>query len=121
MIDPLDDVVIALACVVAAVTGVLAYLRRDTPRWLFLATVGTGVLAIAQAVAGTVLTIIGPRPDETATFLGYALSTALVLPAALLWSRAEPGRWGNGVLCVGCLTLAVMIVRMNQIWAMGGA
>lgn len=120
MIDQLANVVITLAWAVAAVAAVLAYLRRGTPTWLFLATAATGVLAVVQAMLAIGLTIAGPRPEETATFLGYALSTALVLPAAMLWSRAEPGRWGNGVLCVGALTLAVMVVRMDQVWAMGG-
>lgn len=121
VIDPLANVVIAMALVVAAITAVLAYLRRGTPRWLLLLAGGTGALAVVQTIVGVVLTIIGPRPEETATFVGYALATALVLPAAMLWSRAEPGRTGNGVLCVGGLTLAVMVVRMGQVWAVGGA
>ncbi|MDQ3455902.1 MAG: hypothetical protein M3513_10675, partial [Actinomycetota bacterium] len=84
------------------------------------AVLAIGTACVVQALVAVVLFIRGPRPDEPETFLGYLLSSVLIVPAAWLWARVEPGRWGNGVLCIGCLTLSVMIVRMDQLWVFGG-
>ncbi|MBA3251870.1 MAG: hypothetical protein H0T66_16555, partial [Geodermatophilaceae bacterium] len=112
--------IIAATLVVAAVAAVLSLLRRPTPRVVAGAVLGIGAAAVVQAVIALVQFIAGPRPDEPGTFLGYLLSSVLIVPAAWLWARVEPGRWGNGVLCIGCLTLSVMIVRMDQLWVFGG-
>jgi len=120
VLGPLSDAIIAATLVVAAVTAVLAYLRRDTPRAVNGAVLLIGAATLVQAVIAVVRVVAGTRPAETATFVGYLLSSILIVPAAMLWAQAEPGRWGNGVLCIGCLTLSVMVVRMDQLWALGG-
>lgn len=120
MIAPLADGLVAATLVLAAVTAVLSLLRRNTPRVVTGAVFVLGAATVAQAVIAVVRVIAGPRPGETGTFVGYLLSSVLILPAAWLWARVEAGRWGNGVLCVGCLTLSVMIVRMDQLWIAGG-
>lgn len=120
MVDLLANALIGAALVLAAVTAVLAYLRRPTPRLLGILALGLAVAVGVQAVIAVVLLLGGDRPGELGTFIGYLLSSVLVLPAAMLWARAEPGRWGNGVLAVGCLTLAVVIVRLGQLWDLPG-
>jgi len=120
VLDPLVNGLIAATLVVAAVTALLSLLRRATPQFVSVAVLGIGAAAVVQAGSAFVQFIAGPRPDEPGTFLGYLLSSILIVPAAWLWARVEPGRWGNGVLCIGCLTLSVMIVRMNQLWVFGG-
>ena len=32
------------------------------------------------------------------------------------WGAAEPGRWGTGVVCVACLVIPVLVVRLQQVW-----
>ncbi|MEJ7702484.1 MAG: hypothetical protein WKF47_01840 [Geodermatophilaceae bacterium] len=118
MLDALANTLIGAALVLAALTSVLSYLRRPTPRPVSLAVLGLAAAVLLQAVIAIVIVIGGDRPADLGTFVGYALASVLVLPAAIAWSRAEPGRWGNGVLAVGCLTLSVMIVRMGQLWDM---
>lgn len=120
MLDPLVNGLIAATLVVAAVTALLSLLRRVTPQFVNVAVLAVGTATVVQAVIAVVLFIAGPRPDEPGTFLGYLLSSILIVPAAWLWARVEPGRWGNGVLCIGCLTLSVMVVRMDQLWVFGG-
>lgn len=117
---PLTNGLIAAALVLAAVTAVLSLLRRATPGPVRYGVLVIGAGALLLAVVAVVRVAAGPRPEETGTFLVYALSVPLIVPAAWLWARVEPGRWGNGVLCAGCLTLAVMIVRMNDLWTLGG-
>ncbi|MGI8532153.1 MAG: hypothetical protein ACR2KN_04050 [Geodermatophilaceae bacterium] len=123
MIDGLANTISAAALVVAAVTAVLAYLQRRTPGVVtvaVLAVLAVAAAVVVQAVIALVQLIAGHHPQEIATFIGYLLFSMLVLPATLAWAKAEPGRWGNGVLAVGCLTVAVMIVRMGQLWDVVG-
>lgn len=120
MTAPLSAGVIGAALVLAGVTGLLSYLRRPTPRLIGAGVVSLAIAVVAQAVIAVVLLIGGERPLELGTFIGYLLFSVVVLPAAMVWARAEPGRWGNGVLAVGCLTLSVVVVRMEQLWDMTG-
>jgi len=120
VLDVLANTLIGAALVLSVVLGVLAYLRRPTPRVLTAAVLVLAAAVLAQAIVAMVLLIGGERAQEPGTFIGYMFFSILVLPAALAWARAEPGRWGNGVLAVGCLTLSVMIVRMSQLWGITG-
>jgi len=120
VIDALANGIIVAALVLAAVTGLFAYLRRPTPQVVGAAALVLAVAVVVQAVVAAAMLIGGERPPEQGTFIGYLFFSVLVLPAAFAWARAEPGRWGNGVLAVGCLTLSVMIVRLQQLWDMTG-
>lgn len=120
MLAVLANSLAGVGLVLAVAVGLFSYLSRPPPLVL---TAAVGVLAAAvvvQAVIAVALLISGERAEEQATFIGYLLFSVLVLPAAFAWARAEPGRWGSGVLAVGCLTLSVMIVRMGQLWGIGG-
>lgn len=101
---------------VALWAGVLALLRRAGGPSLAIGIVALEVAVLGMAGLAAVLLIQGPRPSEVVTFIGYAVVSLVVLPVAVQWARAEPGRVGNGVLAVGCLTVAVMSVRMGQLW-----
>ncbi|MQA15904.1 MAG: hypothetical protein GEV09_17645 [Pseudonocardiaceae bacterium] len=120
MIDWLATVVIAAALVMAGWTVLLA-LRHRRPGWMTLGGVAVAELAaVVQLVVAVVLLVVGQRPDALAAFLGYHVVALLVLPAAVAWSLAERSRWSPGVIAVGCLALAVMTVRMQQIWQTAG-
>lgn len=116
----LATVVITAALVMAAWTVVLAARGRR----FGVATLGVlatvELAAVVQLVVAMVLLAIGPRPDGIAAFVGYHVVALLVLPAAVAWAAGDRSRWGPGVLAVGCLALAVMTVRMQQIWATAG-
>lgn len=120
MLDALANGLVGAALVLAAGVGLFSYLSRPTPRVLSAAVLALAAAAVVQAAIAVVLLIGGERAQEQGTFIGYLFFSVLVLPAAFAWARAEPGRWGNGVLAVGCLTLSVMIVRMDQLWGMTG-
>lgn len=118
MIDPLATAVIVAALMLAAGTALLAVLNRSAGRVVLGALAAVEVLVLAQTVAAVGLLVTGDRPaGSTVEFLGYHLATVLVLPAGLAWSLSDRSRWGTGVLTVACLSVAVMTVRMNQIWA----
>ncbi len=117
MIGPLATTVIAAALVLAGWTALLAVLNRRSGRVVLGALAVVEALVLAQLVAAVVLLSTGDRPaGSTVEFFGYHLATLLVLPAGWAWSVADRSRWAVGVLTVGCLSVAVMTVRMNQIW-----
>ena len=44
------------------------------------------------------------------------MTLVVIPPAAVLWGIAEKSRWGTGVVVVAMLTVAVLCVRVLQIW-----
>lgn len=117
MIDALATTVITVALLLAAWTALLA-VRARAPRWgTLIALGGVTLLVLAQAVVAAVLLVRGERPDAVPAFAGYHVVAVLILPAAAAWAIADRSRWSSVVLTVACLTLAVLTVRMQQIWA----
>ena len=60
--------------------------------------------------------IAGDLPVELVTFIGYLLTTVLFLPRALLLARLEPTRWGSVIAGGAALTVAVLTLRLVQVW-----
>jgi hypothetical protein len=132
MIDVLPLALTIAALVAVAWCGVLMALNRPlvlTKRLmsssnLTLGTLGFAALLeialIAQAVIGVIVMADTTREFDRLTFVGYLIGPAVVLPCAVLWSLAERSRWGTGVLLVGFLSVPIMILRLQQIWAGNG-
>jgi hypothetical protein len=53
---------------------------------------------------------------DTVEFFGYIITALIVPPAAIAWAVLERTRWSTLVLGVAGLTVAIMLVRMWQIW-----
>ncbi|MGH3797396.1 MAG: hypothetical protein ACRDSP_21200 [Pseudonocardiaceae bacterium] len=122
MIPALATAVIAVALVLAAGTGLLAALDRRAGRVVLGLLAGLEVLVLAQVVAAILLLFAGHRPTSSIVeFLGYHVATLLVPPAGVVWSLGDRSRWSAGVLTIACLAVAVMTVRMNQLWGGVGA
>lgn len=117
MIGSLATAVIVAGLVLAAGTALLALLNRRIGRGVLAAVGVVEVLVLAQLVAAVVLLLTGHRPmSSTVEFVGYQLAALLVLPAGVVWSVSDRSRWAVGVLTVAALAVAVMTVRMNQLW-----
>ena len=53
---------------------------------------------------------------DTVEFFAYLIVAVMVPVAAGFWALVERNRWSTVILGVAALTVAVMLVRMNQIW-----
>lgn len=116
MIGWLATVLIVASLVVAVLAGISA-LRKRAPFIVTLAIVGlTEVVLLVQAVVAIAVSFNGQTADEPALFFGYLVAVLLVLPVAVLWSRAERNQFGSLVIVVAGLVLAVLVVRLQQIW-----
>lgn len=104
----------------AVLLGVAAYVdfrsraavRRPA---LVLAALVTAAL-VAQAVVAGVQISRGHEMSEPATFVGYTATAVLLVPASLYVARIEKSRWASIVMCVAGFVVAVLQVRMGQLW-----
>jgi membrane protein DedA with SNARE-associated domain len=80
--------------------------------------VGTAVLLVMLLVQMVVSIVVWGQSPETdgILFFGYLITALLVVPLAGAWAYAELTRWGPAVLAAAAATVAVMVVRMDQIW-----
>jgi hypothetical protein len=75
------------------------------------------VLLVGQLGIAIVAPFAGNPPTGNVVEFYIYLIVALLLPLlAGFWALVERDRWSTVVLGVACLTIAVMVVRMNIIW-----
>ncbi len=119
MVDNVAYPLIVAAVVGAGWAGLLLALGRRLHDPLFWLLVVVELALLGQLVGGCVALARTGREVDGATFVGYLVSVVLVLPFDVAWAASERSRWGTGVLVIGCLTVAVLVVRLRQIWAGG--
>jgi hypothetical protein len=107
-------VIAVLAGVVAIIVGFAGVKPNDY-------TLGATLLVEALLVVQLVMAIIAPAFGNVATgsaleFWIYLVSALFIPPAAVMWALIERNRWSTVVLGVACLSIAVMVYRMSQIW-----
>jgi hypothetical protein len=116
VIDPLQTVLIVAALVLALVTAGYVALDRSPDRVLVALLALLEIGLVVQAVIG-IAQLVGGSGDPTITFVGYLLAALVVLPLGLLWSLGERSRGATAVLIVALLTVAFLVVRLEQIHA----
>lgn len=110
---------IGLSVVLALWSLVLVVRDRslDNPLFYGFALLEVGLLV--QLLAGSVALAYTERDVNGVTFIGYLLTALLIPPLAVIWSIAEKSRWGTSVLVLASLTVAFLVVRLDQIWTFG--
>ncbi|CAO1650855.1 hypothetical protein I6E68_13435 [Salinibacterium sp. NSLL150] len=84
-------------------------------------TLGATLLVELLLIVQLVMAIIAPLLGNVATgssleFWIYLVSAILIPPAAVMWGLIERNRWSTVILGVACLSIAIMVYRMSQIW-----
>ncbi|HEY9437744.1 MAG TPA: hypothetical protein VIS29_03675 [Streptomyces sp.] len=117
MLVALTVAVAVSALALAAWCGFAAYRDQPTKDWHFIGMAVVSVLALAQTVVGIVQLARGERPDQGMTiFIAYLLAAFAAVPAAGFLSLAERTRWGSVTVAAGAVVLAVLEVRLYDIW-----
>lgn len=110
---------VLIACSLAlAVWAVVRTVRDEaviTRQLIAGAVIEVGLLV--QMVFAGVLLIGGHELTEGFTFWGYLVVVLLVLPAAAVVAVVERTRWSSVALIIACATLAVMQLRVLQLWS----
>lgn len=116
MIGGLTAVAIGVSLVVGAGILVLALLDRRPLTTLAYGLVAVEAMAVVLVLVSVVQAVRGERPDEAATFVGYALTALLVPPLGAVWALSEKTKWGTAAAGASALVLAVVALRMQQVW-----
>lgn len=74
------------------------------------------VLTVVQLLVAIGSVVTGQHPDSSLTFLLYAGLAPLVVPVGVFWAAAEKSRSGILVITVTCVAVAVMTLRMVEMW-----
>lgn len=85
----------------------------------FTVALAAGVEAglLVQLVLSIGLVAMGETAAiDTWEFFGYLVVALLVPVAGVFWALVETTRWSTVILGASVLTIAVMLVRMQQIW-----
>ncbi len=104
--------------VLAGLLLVLMGLVGRKPSGFSLALVaGSEFGLLMQLIASLTLVALGQRAAiDTWEFFGYLIVAIMVPVGAAIWALVERNRWSTVVMGAGVLTVAVMLVRMHQIW-----
>ncbi|MES4890569.1 hypothetical protein [Streptomyces sp. NPDC096012] len=117
MLNALTLVVAITALLLAAWCGWAAYRDQPTKDWHFIGMAVVSLLALVQLVVGIVQLARGEKPEQgTTIFVAYLLGAFACVPAAGLMSLSERSRWGSVTAAAGGVVLAVLEVRLFDIW-----
>jgi len=79
--------------------------------------IGVEAGLLVQLILSIVLVSLGQYAViDTWEFFGYLIVALIVPIAGAVWALVERNRWSTVVLGAAVLTIAVMLVRMQQIW-----
>ncbi|MFB8758122.1 hypothetical protein [Streptomyces nigra] len=105
------------ALLLAAWCGWAASRDQPTKDWHFIGMAVVTALALVQLVVGIVLLARGEKPEQgTTIFMAYLLGAFACVPAAGFMSLAERSKWGSVTVAAGGVVLAVLEVRLYDIW-----
>jgi membrane-associated HD superfamily phosphohydrolase len=121
MIEWFSWLQLAIAVPAGLLCVVLGLLGRKPSDLTMGATLLVEVLLIAQLVVALVAPLVGnAATGSLLEFFTYLISAILLPVAAGFWALIERSRWSTVILGVACLSVAVMIYRMVQIWTVQG-
>ena len=120
-------VIAVLAYVVMALAGamvvwglVTAAVDKPPGRAQLLYAAGVEVVTLVRTVIAFVVLAQGFRPVELATTIGYLIGVVVLIPVAWFWANVERTRFSGVVLAVAGLAVAVMTLRLLQLWVPAG-
>ena len=118
MIEWFTWVQVAVAVLAGLFCLVLGLAGRSPDDYSLGAALLVEILLIVQLVVAIVAPLAGNPPSGSLPeFYIYLVSALILPPLAGFWALIERNRWSTVVLGVVCLSVAVMVYRMYQIWA----
>jgi hypothetical protein len=117
MIDWFTWVQAGIATAVAFFCIVMGLAKRQPNDYTVGAMALVEVLLLVQLVVAIVAPFVGNQATGSVVeFYIYLVVALLLPPLAVVWALVDRSRWSNVVMGAGAFAVAVMIVRMLQIW-----
>lgn len=102
---------VALFCIILGIA------RRIPNDYTIGAIALVELLLLVQLVVAIIAPFAGnPASGSVLEFYIYLVVALLLPPLAVIWALVDRSRWSNIVLGAGAFAVAVMVVRMLQIW-----
>ena len=121
MTAPLAYAMLAAGLLLAAWSGLWAYLRKPVNGGQIIAGLVLEVTLAVQSVIGVVRLTGDAAVVEPVTFVAYAVGILAPLALGIWIARIERTRWGSIAFCFTAVVVAVMVLRLLQLWQMGDA
>ena len=99
--------------------GIQSWRRRATTEAQMVVAIVIEVALVVQAGIAIAKMIGGSQVAEPVTFIAYSLGVLLPLPLGFYLARVERTRWGSLSLCFTAVVVAVMTLRLMQLWQAG--
>jgi hypothetical protein len=74
------------------------------------------IIVVIQSVIACFRLVLGFRPAELATTIGYLIGIMIMIPVAWLWANSERTRFSGVVLAVAALAVLGMTLRLLELW-----
>jgi hypothetical protein len=116
VIPVLGYAVLAAGLLLALWTGVQAARRRPTTDAQMIGAIVVEAALLLQVVIALIRLIGGRQLNEPVTFVAYSIGVLLALPLGFYLAREERTRWGSLCLCFTAVVVAVMVLRLLQLW-----
>lgn len=116
MIPVLGYAVLAAGLLLALWTGIQAARRRPTTDAQMIGAIVVEAALLVQVVIALIRLIGGRQLNEPVTFVAYSIGVLLALPLGFYLAREERTRWGSLCLCFTAVVVAVMVLRLLQLW-----
>ena len=116
MIPVFGYVILAAGLLLAVWTGIQAARRRPTTDAQMVGAIVVEVALLVQVVIALVQIVGGHQLSEPVTFVAYSIGVPLALPLGFYLAREERTRWGSLCLCFTAVVVAVMVLRLLQLW-----
>ena len=118
MLEPLYYVLLILTLTVGTIQLLLGFFGRKPGQGEIMMSLAVLAGLAVQLLVSTILAISGERAViSTLEYFGYLLVAIILQVAAGFWALAEKTKWSTVILGAASLTVAVMLVRMLQIWS----
>jgi membrane-bound ClpP family serine protease len=109
---------VAVAVSAGLLCLVLGFAGKQPADLTMGAVVLVEILLLAQLVVAAAAPAFGNHATGSVLeFYVYLISALLIPPAAVVWALVERSKWSTVILGVACLSIAVMVYRMEQIWS----
>ena len=121
MLTPLTVAVAVAALLLGVWCALTAGRNQPVKDWHYAGIAGVTLLTLVQLVIGVARMAGGERAagDSTTVFVAYLVSVAACLPLVAIVALGERSRWGSATVAAGALLLAVLQLRLHDVWGGG--
>lgn len=105
---------IAIGAALFALWHVIRGYQFSNP--LFFSIAAVELALVLGGVVALVGSVRGFGEGDPILFWSYFVTTLFIAPLAVVWAVGDKTRWGTGVVVIAMITIAVLVVRLEQIW-----